>query len=449
MSSPMSPRRPTRAHALRSALIRRARAQDGSFLVETLASALIIAIVGFGVLEAIDRSERLGSQQQAQAIAGNLAQSEQEQVRALPLARQARLNRSDFRDVEGRRYTIASRADWITDSTGDAGCTTTATADYLKLSTVVSWNNQGTRDPVTLESLITPGVRSFGAGQGSLAVQVTDRNGTGVSGLRLNLSGAATLNETTSASGCVLWGYLNAGSGYTLGFSTPPDHVTPDGQQVVSKPVTVVGEQTSNVALQYDRGGYLQTSFVTKTTRLGGPVNTNPLFAHVTHSGGGGVTVSYPTTGNTARSGLLFPFSSAWTVQADKCAASDLPVRPVASDPETPAPPTQVAGLVTPGVTTTTAQVRIPSPNLRVVSGTTPIVGATVKVTTGCGTVYDRPTIADGVLADPGFPYTTNLAVCASDGTRRVKTDIPNTNFNLSAPLNLDLSTATLSGPCP
>jgi Tfp pilus assembly protein PilV len=445
----MSPRRPTRAHALRSALIRRARTQDGSFLVEALASALIIVIVGFGVLEAIDRSDRLGNQQQAQAIAGNLAQSEQEQVRALPLARQARLNRSDTRDVEGHRYTIASRADWITDSTGDAGCTTTATADYLKLSTVVSWNNPGTRRPVTLESLITPGVRSFGAGQGSLAVQVTDRNGTGVSGLQLSLSGAATLSEMTSASGCVLWGYLNAGSGYTLGFSTPPDRVTPDGQQVVSKPVTVVGEQTSNVALQYDRGGYLQTSFVTKNTRFGDPtIPTNPEFAHATHSGGGGVSVTYPVTGSAARSSLLFPFTSAWTVQADKCSASDLPSSPPPSNPVTPAPPSQVGGIVTPGTTTTTPAVQIPSPNFRVVSGTTPVAGATLQVTTGCGTVYRRTTTADGVLADPGFPFSASLGVCASDGTRKVVLTRANTNFNLSTTFDINLATPTGSGAC-
>ena len=106
----MSPRRPTRAHALRSALTRLARAQGGSFLVEAMASALIIVVVGLGVLEAIDRSSRLGGEQEAQAIAGNLAQSAMEQVRALPLAEQAVLNASSPRNVDGHQYTIASRA---------------------------------------------------------------------------------------------------------------------------------------------------------------------------------------------------------------------------------------------------------------------------------------------------------------------------------------------------
>ena len=351
----MSPRRPTRAHALRSALTRLARAQGGSFLVEAMASALIIVVVGLGVLEAIDRSSRLGGQQEAQAIAGNLAQTAQEQVRALPLAEQAVLNDSSPRDVDGHNYTIASRAEWITDATGDANCTTaTASADYLKLSTVVTWDNMGTRKPVTLESLITPGVRSFGSGQGSLAVQVTDRAGNGVSGLQLGLSGTATRSDTTSADGCVLWGYLTAGSGYTLGFSRPPDYVTPDGQQIVSKPVTVVGDQTSNIALQYDRGGYLTTSFVTRIVADGADIATSPQFAHVTHSGGGGVARSWPVTGTSTTSPLLFPFTSAYTVQADSCSASDVPPTPEEPNPPTPAAPAAVTGIVMPGLTSPT-----------------------------------------------------------------------------------------------
>lgn len=452
MSSPMSPRRPTRAHALRRALNRLARAQEGSFLVEAMASALIVVIVGLGVLEMIDRSSRLGGQQEAQAIAGNLAQSEQEQVRALPLANQSYLRRSSPLDVDGHRYTISSRTDWVTDSTGDANCTTTsASADYLRLSTTVTWTNMGGRSPVTLESIITPGVRSFGAGQGSLAVQVTDRDGAGVGGLQLGLSGPATRSDPTSASGCVLWGYLAAGSGYTLGFSTPPDHVTPDGRQVVSLPLTVVGEQTSNVALQYDRGGYLSTTFVTKRTRLGANVPTNPGFAHVTNSGGGGVSVPWAVTGTTTTtSPLLFPFTSAYTVQADSCAASDVPPTPEEPVPATPAAPAAVTGSVTPGATsaTTAATVRIPSPNIRVVNGSTPVADATVRVTTGCATVYRRTSQADGTLVDPGFPYTSALAICAASGGRERTVVRSNTNFNMSTFTNIDVGTSTTPGTC-
>ena len=453
----MALHRPTRPRALPNIPGGLLRAQDGSFLVEAMVSSLIIVIIGLGVLESIDRSARLGGQQKAQAIAGNVAQSEQEQVRALPLSQQSNLRRASTVSIAGETYSIASRADWITDASGGADCTTSgASADYLKLSTVVTWGQQGTRKPVTLESLITPGVRSFGANQGSLAVQVLDRNGAGVSGLQLNLSGAASLSDTTNASGCVLWGYLTAGSGYTLGFSRTPDWVTPDGSQVVSKPVAVVGDQTSNVALLYDRGGYLRTSFVTRSTAGGADIATNPRYAHVTHTGGGGVSVSYPpagspATGSTITSGLLFPFSSPYTVQPDTCAASETPAVPEDPVPEDPSAPTPVTGLVTSGITTTTTTLRIPSPNIRVRSGSpiTPLVGATVRVTTPCGTVIKRTTTTGGVLADPGYPYASSLAICASDGTRQVLTTRTNTNFNNSAISNIDITSSSPLGTCP
>jgi Tfp pilus assembly protein PilV len=444
---------PTRleyARALGAALRRLRRAQDGSFLVEAVISAVIIVTVGLGALELIDRSSQLGGQQEAQAIAGNLAQSEQEQVRALPLAEQSNLRQTTPKDVDGHVYSIASRADWVTDATGDANCTTaTASADYLKLSTVVTWNNMGGRKPVTLESLITPGVRSFGAGQGSLAVQVSDRNGAGVAALALSLSGLASRSDTTSADGCVLWGYLPAG-GYTLAFSQPPDYVTPDGQQTVSRPVTVVGDQTSNLALLYDRGGRLTTSFVTKDRRGGPNIATSPQQAHVTHSGGGGVSVAWPVEGSTTTSPLLFPFTSPYTVQADSCAASDVPPVPEEPNPPSPAAPAAVTGLVTPGVTspTTTATLRIPSPNIKVMSGTTPVAGATVRVTTGCGTVYRRTTIADGTLADPGFPYGRALTICVASGGRELTVVRANTNFNMTTFTAIDVATATASGTC-
>jgi hypothetical protein len=432
------------------ALWRIAAGERGSFLVEAMVGAMIMLIVGFGVLKVLDRSSALGGEQKRQAVAGNVAQSEQEQVRALSLSEQSNLRRSTPYTIGAITYTAVSRADWVNDATGDAGCTTSATnADYLKLSTVVSWPQMGRRKPVSLESLITPGVRSFGAGQGSLAVQVTDRLGAGVSGLQLSLSGPATLSDTTNANGCVLWGYLAAGGGYSLGFSRPPDYVTPDGSQVVSKPVAVVGDQTSNVALQYDRGGYLQTSFVTWRTANGTLIPTSPQVAHATNAGGGGVSVSYPVAGSTATSGLLFPFSSAYTVQPDTCAASEVPATPEDPVPATAPLPPAVTGTVTPGTTTTTVARRLPSPNIRVTSGGTAVVGGTARVTTPCGTVYRRTTTTNGVLTDPGFPYATSLAICVTDGTRQVQTTRSNTNFNNSSNFTVAITSSSPLGTCP
>lgn len=424
-------------------------AERGAFLVEALVGAVILLMVGAGVLKVLDRSAQLGGEQKRQAVAGNVAQTELEQIRALPLAQQSNLRRTTTSTVAGITYAITSRTDWVNDSTGDAGCTTPgSTADYMKLSTVVSWPNMGTRKPITLESLITPGVRSFGANQGSLAVQMTDRLGHGVSGLQLNLSGGATLSDPTSATGCVLWGYLNAGNAYTLGFSHPPDYVLTDGSTVVSKPVAVVGDQTSNVALQYDRGGYLQTSFTTKRSALGASIPTSPQVAHVTNSGGGGVSLSFPVSADRLTTGLLFPFTSAYTIHADSCAASEVPVPPPRPNPPSPAAPSAVSAIVIPGTTTASASMALPAANLKVTSGGLAVNNAIIRVTTACGTVYRRTTTSDGLITDPGFPYATSLAFCISDGVRNRQFTQSNTNFNGTS-LTMDVRSTDPAGTCP
>jgi Tfp pilus assembly protein PilX len=443
------PSRPlSRACSRLRALRRLARGEEGSFLVEALVSSVIIVIVGIGVLESIDRSSRLGGEQKAQAIAGNVAQSEQEQVRAMALSQQSNLRRSSSRTVSGVRYDIASRTDWVNDQSGGADCATAAaSADYMKLSTVVTWPAMGTRKPVTLESLIAPGVRSFGAGQGSLAVLVTNAAGAGVSGLQVSLSGPATLSDTTNASGCVLWGYLPAASGYVVGFSRPPDWVAADGSQVVSRSVPVVGDQTSNVALQYDRGGYLQASFQTKRTSSATATDTYPKHAHVTNSGGGGVSVSFPLTGSSGTSGLLFPFTSAYTVHADRCAATEVPVPAPAPTPPFPAAPSATSATVSSGTTTPAAPMRIPAVNLKVTSGGVPVNAAAVRVITPCGTTLRRTTTSDGFVDDPGFPYATSLAFCVSDGVRSREVTQSNTNFNGST-LTVDIRSTDPTGAC-
>ena len=440
----MRSRWPTRTRRLPARLRSLIRSQDGSFLVESMVSAFILVVVGLGVLEAIDRSAQLGDEQKLQAVAGNVAQTELEKVRALPLAEQSNLRRTRTVTVGDVTYDIASRADWIDDSTGGADCTTPdSSADYMKLSTVVTWPQMGTRKPVTLESVITPGVRSFGANQGSLAVHISDRNGDPVSGLPVSLSGAATLSDVTSTNGCVLWGYLTAGSGYTVGFSRSPDYVTPGGSQVASEPVAVTGDQTSTVAFQYDRGGFLSTQFVTKRSRSSAAIPTNPQFAHLTHSGGGGVSRSFPVSGATATSPLLFPFTSAYTVHADSCASAEVPAVPQIPFPVLPAAPPPVTGVVAPGATTTTAVMRLPSPNIRVTRDGSALVGATARVTTPCGTVHRRTTIANGVLDDPGFPYVTSLAICVTDGVRQAEASTSNTNFNNGLDFNVDINSST------
>jgi hypothetical protein len=416
-----------------AAVRRLGSAERGSFLVEAMISSLILVIVGLGVLQSIDRSGHLDGEQKTQAVAGNVGQSEQGLVRALPLAEQSVLrNKITHVDVGGVTYTTNSRSEWVNDVSGGASCTTPgSTADYMKISTTVTWPQMGTRKPVTLESLVTPSVRSFDATQGSLSVQVTGGDGHGVGGLPIDLAGGATLSDATSSDGCVLWGYLPAGSGYALSISRP-GYVQPDGSPTVSAAVAVVGGQTSNRAFQYDAGGRLQTNFVTRRDHLddASTMPTNPRFAHITK---GAVASVFPVAGDRLTSGLLFPFTSSYAIDADSCAAANW-----SNGSATPTKwgllPPVVAATVGPGTTTTSAAVRLPAMNIKVTTDGTPDVGppTAVRVTSACGTVYHRSTLAGGWIDDPGFPIGTGLEVCVSDGSHRQVITLDNRNFNAS-----------------
>jgi Tfp pilus assembly protein PilV len=441
MSSAM-PRRTTRERTLRAALrrrlgaraaLRRVAAQQGSFLVEALISAVILVIVGLGVLKTLDRGNQLGAEQRVQAVAGNVAHAEQEQIRALPVSEQSNMRRVSTRAVGGVTYQVSSRADWLNDTSGDASCTTAgSSADYMKLSTVVTWPAMGTRKPVTLESLITPGVRAFDAAQGSLAVKISDRDGNPVRGLQLGLSGGATLSDATSSAGCVLWGYLPADKGYELGFSRPPDYVLWDGSQVARVAVAVSGDHTSNVALQFDRGGYLQTTFKTRKRSQGPGFATTPQAVHFTNADGGGVNIPSTFSGDHATSPLLFPFTSAYTIHPDSCPAAEVPA---GGDPTT-GPPAATSATVTPG-TTTSAVSWLPALNVKVTSGGESVDRAAVRVTTPCGTIYHRTTTSDGLIDDPGVPYAPSVGICVSDGARQVLTTSANVKVVTSLTINI------------
>jgi len=422
----------------------RARLHDqrGSFLVEVMVSATIVLVVGLGVLKMVDRTNEISGEQRTQAIVGNIAQAELDAVKAYPLSKLNNLSEQHDKTVSGVVYSITNRAYWINDATMTANCTTGATADYLKIRTTVTHASIGSRRPAVLDTILAPPVRAFSADEGSLAVLVKDRNNVGVPGLTVNLAGPKSFGDVTNANGCVLWGYLPAGSGYTTSFSRA-GWVMPDGAATGGGPATIIGDVTNNVRYQFDRGGSIRTNFKVRTT-AGALIDTYPKLVRVDNgtSGFSSKTYDIGTTSSldTAPGGLLFPFANPYSVYAD-CALTK--------------PPTPTSAAVTPGGVIQAADTVLPAMHVTVTNNTTAVVGATVRVLTPCPSVYQRTTITAGKLADPGFPYGTGFTVCASNGTRkRVLTARTNTNFAAAGtPVALDIGTSgsTTSSPnsCP
>jgi hypothetical protein len=143
--------------------------------------------------------------------------------------------------------------------------------------------------------------------------------------------------------------------------------------------------------------------------------------------------VAFPVTGDRLTSGLLFPFSDPYTIDPDSCSAADSN-RGVANPARFGSAPLPVSATVGPGTTRASAAVRLPAMNIKVTTDGTPDVGppAAVRVTTSCGTVYQRTTIAGGWIDDPGFPLGSSFEVCVSDGVHRQVSTRSNLNFNAS-----------------
>jgi type II secretory pathway pseudopilin PulG len=408
------------------------RSQEGSTLIEVVVAAALLLILATGVLAALDHADARGAEQKAKSIAGNLAQAEQERLRALPLQDLSNHHSTSTQVVNGATFNIESRAEWVTDATGEANCATGgASADYLRITSTVSSTALLGRVPVTLDSIMTPPARAFSPTEGSLSVQIVDRHGDPVAGLPLSLTGDANISGVTNSKGCVLWGYLPAANDYTLSYSSE-GWIDPSGDSAISTSQSVAGEQTRNVVFTYDRGGTLTADFATTRMTDSARVPSEPAFATIEHPGPPATLLPYALDHSHLQTPLLFPFTSPYSVYADNCTQAR--------------PSTPTVATVLPGQTTTAPSIVLPSLDFKVVNGPSPITGATVSVVTSCGTKITRTTSAGGRLADPGYPSGTGFDVCVSDGAVKREMTVSNTTLP-GQDLVVDLAAAP-AGAC-
>jgi hypothetical protein len=317
--------------------------------------------------------------------------------------------------------------------------------NYLAISSTVTWP-QMTVPPVTVESVIAPPVGSFSSDQGSIAVQVRDRNGAGVPGVSVSLSGARSYTDVTNAQGCVLWGYLPVGN-YDVAVAKT-GYVDPEGVLQPRKPTSVVGAATNTLAFDYDLGGRIQADYRTWDGTAVVPANgteftaaSSYLIVPLAPFGDGAPHASFTSS-------LVFPFTSPYGVYAGNCAGAD----PLANGQRA-----QLAQ-VNPGATAVVA-VREPSINLRVVNGASPVAAAAVKLAgtgSGCGALPARATAANGYLLDPAYPYGTYSACVQALGRAQTVTMTGGTTLANTSPTGIapgpavtfDMAAAPV-GTCP
>jgi len=431
-------------------------------LLEALVGAVLVAVMAIAFFGALDGSNRVSTVSKLRAEAGALAANDQERLRSMPVSTLNNLRQSNVKPMGTTNFTVDSRADWIADASGSNSCASNGgAADYLKItSTVTPVNNIGLK-PVVVTSMVTPPPGSFG-GKGSLVVTVTDRDGDGLSGMRVNVTGPASATDVTDNNGCAFFGYLPAGTTYSVA-ATAAGYVDMDGNSSASAPVTINDQQVATQGLTYDIAGASSVGFFSKPVDASGasrgnvPSNqwmvTMSNGAHV-RTFGSNYASSWPFQAGTSSSmnaTSLFPFTSPYTVYAGNCAKND-PAQNGVTDP----------GLtVNPGDASLTYSQQLPALNVVAKQNGTPTAGLNVVYTVnptasgsksvGCG-VYSLGRVSDANgLVDAGVPYGT-YDVCVDNGTRRVRLGTPQNAASLpgnSTPIVLNVTGTSPLGKCP
>ncbi len=388
-------------------------------LVEVMVSAMLTIVIALAIFSSLDNASATSGLNKSRAIAAGLAQQDLERMRSLKVAQLSAIDATAPTVVGGVTYQVTSSSEWVSDDSGAAaeGCSAAGgQADYLKITSSVTWPVMQGRDPVSVSSLVAPPVGSFGVNQGTLVIHIRDRNGTGIPNLAVNVSGpSSSASETTDDEGCVMLGYLPVGS-YTISFSQP-GYIDPSGTQSVTRTVSVLGQTVTSQEFKYDQPGSLPVNF-----RQGPSVidSSNGSWVTITNAGlpTGRLTFPVNPAAPSKTIGNLFPFPDGYGVYSGDCTGANPSLYGSQPSPVGIVPPASAA-----------APVDVPEPRIRIVvrygtsTSSTVVSGALVTLTkaftTGCsGLMSTQTTDAAGRLPDEYQPYGTYLA-CARHSTGR------------------------------
>ena len=454
----------------------------GFALIEAVVAAAVFAVIVLGVLAGIDGAAGSSGREKARSVAGTLAEQDQERMRGMRAVDLS--NYSWTRDVThgGSTYTIASETDWIRDNTGGTiSCTNSSSqADYLRIRTTVTSSSVGKRTaPVKIDSLVAPPVGAVGSNQGTLTVQINNRDAVGVPNVPVKItSGAFSMTELTNSVGCAVFAYVPVGS-YDVNVNEP-GKVNPMGTNDVHVSGSVSNGTTNVTTIVYDVAGSVTASFRTRywdaatSAFVDAPSRVFSFSlanAGVTSTGYRQFTPAVAPA-DTVTATQLFPFKDQYGLYSGRCLEENPTV--------TNGGAVQIVDRG--GIYNET--VYQPALRVRVMTGSspaTPVAGAFVKatliesgacagdtipsirtnplngLTTYAGTgasdpkrgYVTRPAVT-GFPFDPGIPYG-QWSVCADNGTRQRTVTVDNYTLTGTPSLTtINLSTTGSStGTCP
>jgi Tfp pilus assembly protein PilV len=418
------------------------RSNAGFTLIEVLVTALIVILIASASAKALISTSHASGDQRLRAQADAVANQDLERLRGLSDDNLNGLNQGPRTvSVNGTVFNVTSTANYL-DTTGTSTCTSSAAA-YYKISSTVTWSesySNRTDTTVTQESVLARPVT------GDLYVQATDQTGTPLSGVAVAATGPDTQNDTTNASGCVLFAGLSPGT-YNLTLADP-GYVDPNGNtsppNVTASVTASTPTSPSGSPFRLGRAGSLTGTFTTVASSLGYNGEADGiswLGSGASYGMSGGyrtVTAAAPAASLTTAS--LFPFNESTTATPSytgnysawggRCLQQEPPAG-VDTFAVNPGVTGQAASVIEPGLL-------VSGVNYKNGSTTTAVRPAHVKLTftstagTPCSDSW-YPTLAAGTtvpvsgwLANPGQPFastaTTGTTASASSGSSSPQT---------------------------
>lgn len=427
--------------------------EAGFSLPEVLVSAIVMVLIAVGTLTTLSATGRAGSEERNRTQATAIAQEDQARLRTLQISQLGTLNQTSTMVEGGRTYTVASKGQFVTDASSTESCTEdTSYADYIKISSSVSWPSMGTRPPVAIESIVAPPNGSMAEDRGSLAVSVVNADGIGIPGITVNGSGTSSFTGVTGANGCVIFSSLPVGNYSVTAAAT--GKVDPDGAAPQARTTTVVGQSTNTVVFQYDTPGSVKVAAFQSRNSPGGALVASRADAIVVYHSAMAAPKVFGTPGGTQQTTLtatpVFPFSTPVSVYAGACPGNN---------------PTTGPGIatatVTRGATVNVPTIQLPALHLTVWSGsssTSPgsrISGARVRIsdknclTNGVPLRRTFTTNSSGNLPTRGLPWSV-YDICAQNAANTKAITVTNQNVkDYTNGLTLNLYTNSgVNGTC-
>jgi Tfp pilus assembly protein PilV len=408
-------------------------AEAGFALVEVLVSAVVITIVAGAVFALMQASARSAAEERHRSEAYAVTQEDQARLRSMRVANLNRLNQTRTVTVNGTPFTVVSTGTFVNDVSGTTSCGQgTSSADYVKVSSTVTWPSIGSRPAAAIQSIITPPNGSLDPSHGTLTISVMNAASAPIAGIGLSGTGAGTFSGTTDTSGCSMFPDQPSGNYTVTPSGVASGLIDKDGNPPSPQTVSVMAGSTTAYTLLFDKAGSVPVEF---KYREGSTSNFKASSADSIVAFNTGMTTAKAfsppggSPGGPRFSSItatpLFPFTSPDTFYAGACSGNN-------PNPESEVNPPGAAAMASVAVpangTAPPQTIQLPALNLIVWTGKnasnkgSPFNGADVWIrddfcSSGGNPVTRRYTTgSSGQLADPGLPWS-RYGVCADTNT--------------------------------